>query len=219
MSNTTVCAIFPIPIYITECDVDIKDAVDFLKKDHSLLPNSHASTYGNKSIDDYLLDHAECANLKKYIISNLEEYADKILAWNFEHFQLTQSWITIKNTHETHGIHYHPNSVLSGVFYFDEYENESSNLVFHRPLIMSQLMNQFAPSTNPEKMKDTEFPWNEWDIPPKTGQLVLFPSWLSHSVRPNTTNNIRKSLAFNAVPSGRFGSNIDATEIDFKRLA
>ena len=218
MAESTVCAIFPIPIYITECDVDIAPAAKFLNSHQDLLPNDHAQIYGNKSVDDYLLDRAECNELKSFIILHIEKYADKIMAWNFERFEITQSWLTIKFLGEAHGLHFHANSVLSGVFYFDDYQEETSNLVLHRPAIMSQLMTQFAPVTDRKKMDDTEFPWNEWEIKPKKNQLVLFPSWLGHSVRPNTAQHARKCLAFNAVPAGKFGSKESATEIEFNRL-
>ena len=218
MAESTVCAIFPIPIYITECDIDISNAVDFLKSNHQLLPNNYAHIYGNKSVDDYLLDHTECRELKQFILHHVEKYADQIMAWSFERFEITQSWLTIKNSNEEHGLHYHANSVVSGVFYFDNYTDTTSNLVFHRPAIISQLMNQFAPVTDKRKMNNTEFPWNEWEVRPQTNRLVLFPSWLSHSVKTNNTQDPRKCLAFNAVPTNKFGSRTDATEIDFKRL-
>jgi hypothetical protein len=83
---------------------------------------------------------------------------------------------------------------------------------------MSQLMNQFAPDVSPEKMKTTEFPWNEWYIPPKKNSLVIFPSWLSHGVNVNNTSVPRKTLAINAIPTNKFGSRLSSTEIDFKRL-
>ncbi|WP_405000881.1 putative 2OG-Fe(II) oxygenase [Hydrogenovibrio sp.] len=34
---------------------------------------------------------------------------------------------------------------------------------------------------------------------PKTGQLVLFPNWLEHSVMPNESNETRVSIPMNAV--------------------
>ena len=34
-------------------------------------------------------------------------------------------------------------------------------------------------------------------IPPKTGQMVLFPAWLGHGVRPYLGQGTRISVAFN----------------------
>ncbi|MDP7462577.1 MAG: putative 2OG-Fe(II) oxygenase, partial [Alphaproteobacteria bacterium] len=34
-------------------------------------------------------------------------------------------------------------------------------------------------------------------IPPKAGRILMFPSWLSHAVRPYTGTRQRISIAFN----------------------
>jgi len=218
MTRATVYAIFPTPIYTVECDIDISSAVDFLNKPHDLIPNNFASQYGNKSIDDYILDNPECKLLKEFIVSHIEKYAGDILAWEFENFQITQSWITIKEPNESHGAHYHPNSMISAVFFFQEDDSDTESLKFLRPAIMSQLMNQFAPEVSPEKMKHTEFPWNEWYVPPKKNSLVIFPSWLSHGVDINKSLVARKTLAVNSIPTKKFGSRMSSAEIDISRL-
>jgi hypothetical protein len=218
MSQPTVYAIFPIPIYTIECDVDINDAVNFLNKPHNLIPNDFSLQYGNKTVDDYILDNPECNELKKFILFHIEKYASDILAWEFEHFQITQSWVTIKEPAESHGAHYHPNSMVSAVFFFQDDTSVTESLKFLRPAIMSQLMNQFAPEISAEKMKNTEFPWNEWYIPPKKNSLVIFPSWLSHGVDINKSIVARKTLAVNSIPTKKFGSRMSSAEIDISRL-
>jgi uncharacterized protein (TIGR02466 family) len=218
MAEPIVYAIFPIPIYTVECDIDVSDALEFLEGSHALLPNEHAHNYGNKSEDDYILDTPVCKNLKQFALEHIEKFADNIMAWDFEGFQITQSWVSIKRPHEQHGIHYHPNSVVSAVFYFQDYNDNVSHVKFHRPEFMTQLMNQFAPATVTEKMYKTEFPWHYWSIPPKKNTLIIFPSWLQHSVSENVSSIPRKSLAINAVPTGKFGSRHSSAEIDFSRL-
>ena len=37
--------------------------------------------------------------------------------------------------------------------------------------------------------------------PPKEGRLVLFPSWVSHGVRENHTDEDRISISFNLIPN------------------
>lgn len=218
MSQPTVHAIFPIPIYTATCDIDVSSAVEFLNRNHSLIPNDHADQYGNKTIDDYILENPECQELKKFILHHIEQYASSIMAWDFEHFQVTQSWVTIKQPGEQHGPHYHPNSVLSAVFFFQDDISEVEPLQFHRPEIISQLMNQFAPAVSNEKKQHTEFPWHTWSVSPKKNTLVIFPSWLNHSVSTNITTSPRKSLAVNAIPTKKFGSRMSSAELDFSRL-
>ena len=45
--------------------------------------------------------------------------------------------------------------------------------------------------------------------------LLLFPSYLPHSVPTNTTNYIRKSLSFNIVPKKGLGVEKHLTEFLF----
>lgn len=219
MNQPIVYAIFPTPIYVIDCDDDIQESVDFLNKDHELIPNRHAMEYGNKTVDDYILDNPECAKLKSFITTHLEKYASDLLAWEFEKFQITQSWVTMKKPGETHSKHFHPNSILSAVFYFQDVDiNSFSPLVFHRPDAVYQLMHQFAPWENEEKKQHTEFPWNEWKCEPRKNRLIIFPSWLHHSVNPNRSDLVRKSLAVNAVPTGKFGCRMHSTELDINKL-
>lgn len=67
MSQPIVNALFPIPVYTVKCDIDISAAADFLENDHELIPNKHAHNYGNKTVDDYILDNPVCSQLKDFI--------------------------------------------------------------------------------------------------------------------------------------------------------
>jgi uncharacterized protein (TIGR02466 family) len=218
MVSPVVHALFSIPVYTVICDIDVSDAVKFLDQQHEYIPNSYANTYGNKSVDDYILDHPECSAIKTFALHHMEKFAREILAWEFEYFQLTQSWITCKEPGEQHGPHYHPNSMLSAVFYFQQPDNTYSPLTFHRPEIISQLMNTFAPAYSEEKLTTAEFAWNQWSIPPQKNSLIIFPSWINHSVPVNTSDKPRMSLAMNGIPTGVFGSRVGSTEIDIGRL-
>lgn len=218
MVQPTVYAIFPIPIYTVECDIDVSEVSNFLEQSHSLIPNEFSKDYGSKTEDDYILDNPICSPLKNFILDHLVNYANNIMAWEFEDFQITQSWVSIKRPGEEHGIHYHPNSVLSAVFYFQEDSEKKEYLKFHRPDVITQLMNQFSPATNKDKMANTDFPWHFWTIPPKKNSLVIFPSWVTHSVGKNQDTVIRKSLAVNSIPTGKFGSRVSSAELDINKL-
>ena len=39
--------------------------------------------------------------------------------------------------------------------------------------------------------------WRELSYEPASGKLIMFPSWLVHSVDPNESNDIRISISFN----------------------
>ena len=39
--------------------------------------------------------------------------------------------------------------------------------------------------------------WREDNYEPKSGRLIMFPSWLNHCVDTNESNDIRISVSFN----------------------
>ena len=51
--------------------------------------------------------------------------------------------------------------------------------------------------------------WNSsnWELPTKAGDLILFPSYLTHSVPKNESNEKRISLAFNYFLEGTLGDS------------
>ena len=46
---------------------------------------------------------------------------------------------------------------------------------------------------------------NAWVITPRPKLLLLFPSYLEHEILLHNVNTDRNSLAFNIVPTGRWG--------------
>ena len=56
-------------------------------------------------------------------------------------------------------------------------------------------------------MKPTVWNANEVKVGIKEGNLILFPSWMSHHVDLNETKNRERiSLAFNTFPTGEMGN-------------
>ena len=53
----------------------------------------------------------------------------------------------------------------------------------------------------------------EWHYPVKTGELVLFPSYQHHFVKPLIGDKNRISLAFNVIPTGTIGQAHDLNEL------
>jgi ectoine hydroxylase-related dioxygenase (phytanoyl-CoA dioxygenase family) len=66
-----------------------------------------------------------------------------------------------------------------------------------------------------DKKKDLKYAWQDFSITFEPGLLVLFPSYLHHSVPLNKTDKPRQSLAFNVVPEIGFGDERNLTELIF----
>ena len=85
--------------------------------------------------------------------------------------------------------HRHERSVISGAYY-PKCEDESAPLIFESPLQPYQMnMNNIR-----------QGPYNQYflDFNPQPGLLVLFPSWLRHSVPPNRSDK-RYTISFNTI--------------------
>ncbi len=125
-------------------------------------------------------------------------------------FVLTTSWITKNYKGMNSQEHHHKNSFYSGIFYFDDYDENVGRLVFGSPLANFP---DFL--IEPSKYHLHNSP--AWVHIPKAKELILFPSYLNHQVLPHGSDKPRKSLAFNIVPTGIYG--IGDSKLDTKWLS
>lgn len=82
--------------------------------------------------------------------------------------------------------HVHPSGWMSGIYYI-QLPPKNNELIFQDP--RSARMMDFQRSS---LINDEYFSYY-----PKAGELLLFPSWLPHFVRPNTSDENRISISFN----------------------
>ena len=101
-------------------------------------------------------------------------------------------WVNINKFKDAHSLHNHPGCVLSGVFYVKVPEKAGPIAFAHPassviPLYFNKHIKHF-----------TAYNSSFWKIDPRDNQLLMFPSWLEHSVEPNM-NPIeeRITIAFN----------------------
>lgn len=101
-------------------------------------------------------------------------------------------WININQKCSFNRPHIHPGATFSGVYYVKCNKN-SGDLVLKHPSMAQQY------SLKEEAISEfTDFSASSWAVFPEEGKLVMFPSWLEHYVEPNTSNEERISIAFNA---------------------
>ena len=97
----------------------------------------------------------------------------------------------------------HPNSYISGVFYIKC--DDGDGISFNK-----NVYNQIKI----EVSKLNIFNADSWNFGLKTGDVILFPSYLQHAVKiRNIDKSIRTSLAFNVFVKGNLGSNQNLTEL------
>jgi len=161
----------------------------------SAILNSGNHTSSNMDV----LEHPAFADIKNFILRHIKNYKETILVPKYDmDIVLTESWLNFTNINQKHHMHKHNNSYLSGVFYLNTVENDSIN--FHNE--ESGLYNFFDVETE----KHNEFNSPNWELPVKTGQLILFQSSLQHGVNEVKENKTRISLAFNTFIKGQISS-------------
>ena len=156
------------------------------------------------SNDNYILNNKELKNLKKQLDSKVQDYFDKVISpSNNITPYITQSWLNYTETNQYHHKHAHSNSLVSGVFYINCHE-EFDKIKFFK---------EDYKTIKPE-IKDWNI-WNSetWWFSVKTGDVILFPSSLTHMVETKQGDNTRISLAFNVFIKGTVGNNKKLTEL------
>ncbi len=111
-------------------------------------------------------------------------------------WQLKEMWVNVLDPGGHQSVHNHANSFISGVIYLTP-THADSQTVFMKALggAEYQFKNDHA------KVAVTPYSASKWISPaPQPGDMILFPSYLLHSVPPNRGER-RITLAFNAIPS------------------
>jgi len=118
MKEPIISGIFPTPIYMTNMDRPFtKQELQFVKNQKNYC-QKNAGNINSK--DNYILNNKEFKNIKKFLDQCCKDYLKKIICpKNKIDIYITQSWLNYTEKNQFHHQHSHPNSVVSGVFYFN----------------------------------------------------------------------------------------------------
>jgi uncharacterized protein (TIGR02466 family) len=195
-------SIFPTPVYISKINRELTNKeLSFINKTKLDVYKNEGNTTSN---DNYILNHKSFKNLKEELDLRVKDYFDKVIspANNITPY-ITQSWLNYTETNQYHHKHTHPNSLVSGVFYIN-CDDKFDKIKFFK---------EGYQTIKPE-IKDWNL-WNSeaWWFAVKTGDIILFPSSLTHMVENKEGTNTRISLAFNVFIKGTVGNNKSLTEL------
>jgi uncharacterized protein (TIGR02466 family) len=160
------------------------------------------------SKNEKVLDSDELSNLRLFIDEQILIYKKNLLRMKDENeIYITQSWVNSSNPSQFHPKHKHPNSVISGVMFFDEDNDESLPPIrFHRTLEIFPLEFEF------DDLNESNAGCRSFGA--VQGRLILFPSLLEHDVDKNKSDRMRTSISFNTYVRGVVGSTRKLTEIN-----
>jgi len=206
--------LFPIPLYRVHRHsyLDPTEEADFedVIKDGSLI-NKEESSNNAFSLNKYIFE-TKLVNLKQFCEKHIKIYVKEVLGIIEREdvtFHITQSWLNITKPGENHAAHWHPNSIISGVFYISI--KEYDQISFYDPFYKFKQMIQI------ERTHGQNWNADVYNINVNNNELILFPSWLEHGIAPNkNTTTDRISLAFNVFVRGRIGFQGSLNELILK---
>lgn len=154
------------------------------------------------SANRYVLDAPEMKNIKESMQFYLNYYMEKIYSPKHPvEAYFTQTWLNYTKTGEYHHKHAHPNSWISGCLYVNADPDKDRitfyNDKYHRISLPTDNYNPF----NSES----------WWFSIGTGDIVLFPSYLTHMVEQTISTDTRVSIAVNSFLKGYIGDEHSLT--------
>ena len=200
--------IFPTPVYsiIRESTLIPEEEGDIAK----IIEGGMYKNSGNSSSVNSYIFNDNLRDIEQFCGQQLETYIEEVISPKEElDVYITQSWLNVTNPGGFHHPHYHPNSIVSGVFYIAVEEDD--NITFGDPNV--KMREWFSC-----EKKDINV-WNSvtCGFTVHSNELFLFPSWLTHQVEANKkATKDRISISFNTFIKGTLGQQKDLTELILK---
>ena len=154
------------------------------------------------SINNNLFESAELAEVARFCEESLQQYFKEVYAPKHDVIPyITQSWANYTKKGQWHHKHEHPNSFISGVFYVQA-QKDIDKIYFYK-----NGYQQIKLPTDNYNLYNSD----SWWLGVETGQLILFPSHLTHMVQTVETDETRISISFNTFLKGYIGNDTELT--------
>jgi hypothetical protein len=168
-------------------------SVQKYKVENNLISNKTSEI---SSSVDLFNEHFLLNDLKKTIIDCINVYTKEILSINYN-FKFSSSWATrTKQTHLSTN-HHHKNSFISGVYY----PSSDNNSIMFSDFYVDKRSSWEIEDPKTYNLYNS----STWTFSFKENTLILFQSYLDHSILENKNKENRYSLAFNTIPIGKIG--------------
>ena len=189
MNDITKMELFPIPVFTAvESDFDElkKNILEYIKDYRDAYDSEQVSNIGGyQSASDIHEDvnfKSNCDGLWSIISPIAQHIGDSFAEHGFPSttLSLTNMWFNVNGKGNWNIEHTHPHCFYSGVIWIKAEEG------------MGGLAMKSPHEHGLYGMTNTV-----WTIEPEEGRVMLFPSFLPHSVTANTTDEERISISFN----------------------
>jgi len=191
LEASEVIPMFPSLVWKTRIESDLREAVragilralaDMRRDAPPLEPGQ-----GWQSAQDFHEHEA-----MRELVSCIDHCATSVLRFlriGTTQLEMTGCWATVLARGASHKLHSHPNNFLSGVYYVRTGEG-ADTINFHDPRSQAGII-------RPPVVELTAENTDQVVVRVSDGTLLLFPSWLEHSVDANAGKDERISISFN----------------------
>lgn len=211
ISDNQVVPLFAVPLCKTRIEPCTEQEMEYLTTGIEYKERLHSIAWN--SVDNYILDDPKVADVKRKVMEQVNEFLLGYLDVHPKHeFYMTTSWMNRYQKNHYAQMHYHSNSLISGVLYLTDCE-ETADIVFHKDKSNTNIFtdtvnidhNDFFDTDN---KRSYLYHQREMRLSPKPFDLILFPSMTNHSVDVNVqTEKTRYTLAFNTWVRGTIGDS------------
>ena len=185
---------FPTLVYGKDVQLDnnklAQDIINWSKQDKGVFKTNHKGWHSTTDMHkkpEYSPLVTELFRMQKEIYDH--EHIDR-------NAFLGNMWANINPPGGLNNPHLHPNSLFSGVYYVKS-QPKSGRLKIYDPRSTSQMVMPIRKPGNPGRDM-----WRDATLDPVIGRIIMFPSWLWHSVEENQSDDIRISVSFNFIQDG-----------------
>lgn len=202
--TTQIIPLFSTPLYIS--NIKITEEIVNYTKQLKFIPSSADMKIQDCFMSDSnnILDDIKYIDLKKDIEEHLNFFLKSQLGISKKiNFKITKSWVVKHLKGQYAPAHIHRNSFFSGVVYL-QVSGTSGNISFTKQ----------TSSIYPQQIFLEIDDYNIYNslcctLTPKNGNIIIFPSDVSHNVSLNNSDIDRLVLAFNVFVTGTL--NTDTT--------
>ncbi len=185
---------FSTPVWVSQINdyEDInKNLIDFIHQEKNKDPTgTRKSNIKGWHSKEFNLQNQSLGKFLNSLSPEIQQ-ATSDMGWDTinQIIKITNMWSIINTKGSFNERHHHGNSALSAAYYVKA-DSESGDIVFYDP-------RQSFTFSHPENATLNELNAQTKSISPKSGMLVLFPSYLDHSVNTSNSDDDRIVISFN----------------------
>ena len=204
MKKDELISVFPTPVQIYKYENNIDTALKYVE---GIEWKEQVDNANFKTKDSYLTKHESLKDITSFFKECIDDFTKNIYQ-SEQRLTITQCWGNKNPKGSKHHEHVHPNSIVSGVFYLRQ-DPKLPPIKFFKSNVQG---------INLDPKEYNYLNSESFLLPCVSGELILFPSNLKHSVPTNRGDEERISLSFNTFSIDVLGNKDRLTHLDIRSL-